>query len=252
MNQQEIIKKHIKHGKIAHAYLLAGPPECASEKEHFVADIANLLEVPPANHMIMGKNEDTITIDMIRDLKTIAALSAGNTPRVVVFYHADAFTAQAANAFLKTLEEPPSHTIFFLLASSRAGLLPTLLSRVWTVRFNLTSIAQHSISDRSQSLNVWRHDLDFFQKPLAERYAINEKLAKADDHGKQFVADLITHLRHEAKDEIKKPRIVPLSGTLQGRAIDILPHAMEAYELLYLSGAPYRLILDTLASVAYE
>lgn len=244
VNQQEIITKHIKHGKIAHSYLLAGPPECASEKEQFVTEVARMLSIQPANHIIVGKNEDIITIDMIRDIKTITASSAGNTPRAVMIYNADCFTPQAAHAFLKTLEEPPSRTIFFLLASSRAGILPTLLSRVWTVRFN----AQHSMSSyrqslksptfnvgRSQSLNVGHHP-DFFQKPLAERYALNEKLAKSDDHGKQFVADIIVHLRHEAKNGTKK-------------AGEYLPHATEAYELLHLPGAPYRLILDTLASV---
>lgn len=239
MTPQDIAKQHIKHEKIAHAYLLVGPPECANEKEHFVADIANLLEVPPAHHMVIGKNEDTITIDMIRNLKTIAALSAGNTPRVVIIYHADAFTAQAANAFLKTLEEPPSYTIFFLLASSRAGVLPTLLSRVWTVRFTNVEQSQSNIQCFSPTLNVGLVGLaqTFFQKPRAERYAINEKLAKFDDHGKQFIADLIIHLRYDAKNGIKK-------------ATDTLPHAVEAYELLHLPGAPYRLILDTLASVS--
>lgn len=238
MTPQDIIKQHITHGKPAHAYILVGPPECANEKEHFVADIANLLHVPPVHHMVVGKNEDAITIDMIRDLKTITGLSAGNIPRVVMIYHADAFTTQAANAFLKTLEEPSSYTIFFLLASSRAGILPTLLSRVWTVRFLRPPF------DVVTTLNG-EFAQTFFQKPRAERYAINEKLAKSDDHGKQFVADLIVYLRYETKNKIKKPRI---ANALRGKAGEYLPHAVEAYELLHLPGAPYRLILDTLAS----
>lgn len=241
MNPRDVVKQHIKYDKIAHVYFLAGPPECASEKENFVADITNLLRVPPANRVIIGKNEDAITIDMMRDLKTITASSAGcflpgaeNTPRIVMIYHADCFTAQAANAFLKTLEEPPSHTIFFLLASSRAGILPTMLSRAWTVRFSRPTFFHSTFN--------WGETQTFFQRPLAERYAINEKLAKLDDHGKQFLAELITYLRYETKNGIKKPAL------RAGRAADILPHAMEAYELLHLPGAPYRLILDTLAS----
>ena len=91
----------------------------------------------------------------------------------------------------------------------------------------------------------------FFSTPLPARYAINEKLAKQDDHGKQFVADLIAELRQQLYEEIKKPHAAPMSiGALRGKnAADILPHAVEAYELLHLPGAPYRLILDTLASV---
>lgn len=234
MNQQEIIKRHINNGKIAHAYLLAGPPECMNEKECFVANTMNILNVPPANRMIVGKNEDVITIDMIRDLKIMTASSAGNTPRIVMIYNANCFTAQAANAFLKTLEEPLSHIIFFLFASSRAGILPTLLSRLWTVRFSPPTFNSNSTFNGAAPLNVELAQT-FFQKSLAERYAINERVAKSDDHGKQFLADLITHLRHETKNGIKKTR-------------ECLPHAVEAYELLHLPGAPYRLILDTLAS----
>ncbi len=236
MTPQDIIKQHIKHGKIAHAYLLAGPPEYMNEKERFVADIANLLNVPPANHMAVGKNESVVTIEMIRDLKTTTMFSAGNTPRVVMIYNADALTVQAANAFLKTLEEPSSHTIFFLLASSRAGVLPTLLSRLWTMRFS-----HPPFNPAAAGLNGGEAQT-FFKKPSAERYALNEKLARGPDHGKQFLADLITHLRYETKNGTKK------SALSAGRGGEYLPHAVEAYELLHLPGAPHRLILDTLAS----
>jgi DNA polymerase-3 subunit delta' len=36
---------------------------------------------------------------------------------------------QAANAFLKTLEEPPAHAVFILLAANPSAVLPTILSR---------------------------------------------------------------------------------------------------------------------------
>ena len=49
--------------------------------------------------------------------------------RVVVLYPAEALNAAAANALLKTLEEPPPNTVFLLISNSLDRLLPTILSR---------------------------------------------------------------------------------------------------------------------------
>lgn len=230
MNPQDIVKQHIAHGKMAHAYCLLGPLATTDQKAVFIHEIAKLLEVPVHALSFFG-TEDAISIDDIRRIGQIASLAAGAHPQIIALRNADTLSHAAANAFLKTLEEPSSGTIFFLLASSHAALLPTILSRVWTVRFN----AQHSMSDSSRSLNVGR----------VLTYTIAEKLAKQDDHGKQFVADFIAELRAEIYN--KKPASAQRASAGKNVA-NILPHAVEAYELLHYPGAPYRLILDTLAS----
>ena len=53
--------------------------------------------------------------------------------KVFVIRGADTMTPQAANAFLKTLEEPPADTLFVLTAADQARLLPTIVSRCQTV-----------------------------------------------------------------------------------------------------------------------
>lgn len=55
--------------------------------------------------------------------------------RVAIIDHAETMTAPAANAFLKTLEEPPPGTLIVLLAPGPDALLPTVASRASTVRF---------------------------------------------------------------------------------------------------------------------
>lgn len=55
--------------------------------------------------------------------------------RVGVIDQAEALTEQAANAFLKMLEEPPSYTTLILIAASEQALLPTVASRGTPVRF---------------------------------------------------------------------------------------------------------------------
>ncbi|HZJ08535.1 MAG TPA: hypothetical protein VFD39_02460, partial [Trueperaceae bacterium] len=49
--------------------------------------------------------------------------------RVAIIDHADTMTAAAANAFLKTLEEPPARAVIVLLAAGPDALLPTVASR---------------------------------------------------------------------------------------------------------------------------
>src|SRR5262245_46662295 len=55
--------------------------------------------------------------------------------RVVIIDEADALVAQAQNALLKTLEEPPSASVFILVTSRPDALLPTVLSRCPRLRF---------------------------------------------------------------------------------------------------------------------
>jgi DNA polymerase III subunit delta' len=54
----------------------------------------------------------------------------------VFILQADTLNIQAANALLKTLEEPEGEVVFVLLAASREGVLPTILSRAQALRFN--------------------------------------------------------------------------------------------------------------------
>ncbi len=59
--------------------------------------------------------------------------------RAVIIDHADAMGEDAQNALLKTLEEPPSATIFILITSTPDTLLPTVLSRCSRIRFGALS-----------------------------------------------------------------------------------------------------------------
>jgi len=75
--------------------------------------------------------------------------------RVVIIDHADALVPQAQNALLKTLEEPPSASIFILVSAMPDALLPTVLSRCPRLRFGPLSaadvagalVANHGYSD---------------------------------------------------------------------------------------------------------
>lgn len=71
-----------------------------------------------------------IKIDQIRSLADFMNISTHRQGvRVVTLYPAEALTTIAANALLKTLEEPPAGTLFLLVSASIDRLLPTILSR---------------------------------------------------------------------------------------------------------------------------
>jgi hypothetical protein len=73
-----------------------------------------------------------IAIAQVREVvKSAAGRPYEGERRVWIFDGAEAghFGDQAANAFLKTLEEPPAHAVFILLAANPSAVLPTILSR---------------------------------------------------------------------------------------------------------------------------
>lgn len=75
-------------------------------------------------------------IGQVRDLVNRAASRPFEGARRVFILEADTLNVQAANALLKTLEEPEGEVVFVLLAASRDGVLPTIISRAQPVRFD--------------------------------------------------------------------------------------------------------------------
>lgn len=89
----------------------------------------NLLRVSPENHFIK--------IDEVRALQEELALKAfSDRPRVAILVPAERMTLQAANALLKTLEEPPAGTHLLLVAHRLSALPPTIASRCQKVPFS--------------------------------------------------------------------------------------------------------------------
>lgn len=78
-----------------------------------------------------------ITVDEIRRLTHFLSLTPSvAAPRVVIIDPVGDMQRSAANALLKTLEEPPADTVFLLISHGGARLLPTIRSRCQRVRFD--------------------------------------------------------------------------------------------------------------------
>jgi DNA polymerase-3 subunit delta' len=78
-----------------------------------------------------------IRIDQIRELRSVLAMKPYEAEyRTVLITEAHRMNAEAGNALLKMLEEPPARTILILTAVTAADMLPTIVSRCRHIRFN--------------------------------------------------------------------------------------------------------------------
>jgi len=90
-----------------------------------------------------GEVRSQITVPQVRVvLAEGLARSFSGAPRFVIVDPADALGESAANALLKTLEEPPAGERFILISSRPSALLPTIVSRSVRHRFRLLSPGQ--------------------------------------------------------------------------------------------------------------
>jgi DNA polymerase-3 subunit delta' len=83
-----------------------------------------------------GKLRAVIRVDEVRALQPLFRQTPSIADwRVIIVDSADEMNPQAANALLKSLEEPPPQTLFFLISHMPGRLLPTIRSRCRTLRF---------------------------------------------------------------------------------------------------------------------
>lgn len=83
-----------------------------------------------------GKLKKTLGIEPIRSAVKDAQIRPFNSPRkVYIIDEGDLMTAEAQNAFLKTLEEPPEYAVFIIIVQSAESLLQTVLSRTVLIHF---------------------------------------------------------------------------------------------------------------------
>jgi DNA polymerase-3 subunit delta' len=110
------------------------PPcgSCPSCRQILAGNHPDVLRVEPDAE----KATATITVEQIREIVRQAGYHryAGRR-RVVIVDPAEAMLPAAANALLKTLEEPPAGTGFVLIANHASALLPTIVSRCQRYRF---------------------------------------------------------------------------------------------------------------------
>jgi DNA polymerase-3 subunit delta' len=96
-----------------------------------------------------------LRIDIIREMRATVGLSPHSARwKVYIIDDAELMNEEASNCLLKTLEEPPAHTIIILLAPDESSVLPTISSRCFIVpvRSLSTPLVAHALE------NYWGAD----------------------------------------------------------------------------------------------
>lgn len=164
----DLLKRALMSGRVAHAYLLTGPPQIGKRSLalNFAQALNCLDEEKPCGRCLAcskiahGSHPDvqviegesgTLKIDQMRALRHEATLSPVEGHwKVYIIRQMEQATAEAANCLLKTLEEPPSNVILVLTASEAEALLPTIVSRcqVLNLRPLATDTVQRALQER--------------------------------------------------------------------------------------------------------
>jgi DNA polymerase III subunit delta' len=152
-----LLKQHIAHDAVRHAYLFAGPPGVGRRTLALRFARALMCTQPPAPGESCGTCRACLQIESMQypDLAVIQAEAEGavlkidqvrevnhslslkpyqSKYRVALFLRFQEANLNAQNALLKTLEEAPGHAILILTADNAEQLLPTIVSRCEIMR----------------------------------------------------------------------------------------------------------------------
>lgn len=234
----QMLSAAIQNGRIGHAYLFTGPDHigkttlaktfaqavncrepdapCGGCRTCQLIDSGRHMDMRLVEPEVSGRGKLTLKIDTIRQLQQDLQLSAYEARyKVAIINRFDAATDGAANAFLKTLEEPPRNVILMLTATDADTLLSTISSRCRTINLRPLSIDQIEqalttrwqvpqetatllahlsdgrlgwavdaaqdasiLATRSEQLN-WLHEA--VQGRLVDRFSLAEKLSRKQD-----------------------------------------------------------------------
>ena len=105
----------------------------------------------------------------------------------MVFSFADRFNDASANAFLKTLEEPPPRTLFLLLTNDPASMLPTILSRCQRIDLSMGRVPPAEPWRTETGDILARHTNRTELAALATAGRVEALLARIEDAAKEQV-----------------------------------------------------------------
>lgn len=222
IGQEHVVKtltNAIATGMISHAYLFSGPR--GSGKTTLARLLAkavncqNLQGSDPCNQCLScreiqeGRSLDLIEIDAashrgideIRELRDgIRFVPTKSKYKVFILDEAHQLTKEAANALLKTLEEPPSHAIFILATTEIHKMIPTIISRCQ--RFDFRKLTLPEIIRRLEIIS--EKEKAKINKSALELIALNSSGSFRD--AESLLEQVLTFIGNKKQIEVEDVR----------------------------------------------
>ncbi len=241
---RDFLSRAVASGRASHAYLFVGAPGSGKLDAAWALAQALLCDeggcgacdgcvrvarrTHPDVHLYEPESATGYLIAQIRDLLEDVALAPIRArSKVYIVDRAEQLRANAANALLKTLEEPPENTTFILLGTSTDVILPTIVSRCQCVPFRMLSTAE-SADAVARATGV-----------APERCHMAVAVAGSPSRAAEF-------LKSAARQEARRAMLRAVDGLLRDDEADIL---LVAKDLMGVIHAPLADVKSTQQAV---
>jgi DNA polymerase-3 subunit gamma/tau len=231
------LRNAISRNRIAHAYLFVGPRGTGkTSTARIFAKALNCTGGPKADFDVAdpacqaiadGSHLDVIEIDgasnngvdQVRDLReTVRYAPAQGKFKVYIIDEVHMLSAQAFNALLKTLEEPPAHVKFVFATTDPQKVLPTIVSRCQ--RFDLKPIPSDLIVERLRRIAR--------DEQIKVSDAALECIARLADGGMRDAQSILDQMISFCGAEIAEPDVLDVYGLVAAGKIAELATALAA------------------------
>jgi DNA polymerase-3 subunit gamma/tau len=164
------LRSAVRDDRVSHAYLFSGPRgtgktssarilakalNCAAPVDGEPCGVCtSCLEITQGNSLNVHELDAASNngVDAMRDLVAHAGLGTPGRWKVYIVDEVHMLSTAAANALLKTLEEPPSHVVFVLATTDPQKVPPTIRSRTQHLEFRL--LGAETLHDLLESVNA--------------------------------------------------------------------------------------------------
>lgn len=172
-------------------------------------------EHPDLFHLRPSGKARIITVERTRELiDQLNRTGHQSSNKVAIIHEVDRMRKEAANAFLKTLEEPPKGTYLLLLTTRPYAILPTILSRCLIVRLD-----QINGKQKDPDWESWLTDYEIWIHLLLNRKALKKDRSTPVFMAYGLLGNLVALLKRIA-DEKAKESLSAISSTLEDKEKD--------------------------------
>lgn len=205
----ELLAKAKAGNRLGHAYMITGPKE--ADREGFATAFLNLASGAKwksleewhqhSVHIVRPESKSRrVTTDAIRELERGLNMSSGpEGHKFGVIIDAERMMAQAQNAFLKTLEEPPPRTLLLMLTAHPQQLLPTILSRVIEIPLLAPDTARVFSEHEQKLLTVLEKLCSRTTSSLSGAFALKKEF-------EEILEELHESIKEEMEEDFERER----------------------------------------------